>query len=106
MKVYKIAVLAGDGIGPEITAEAIKLLQLIDERNNIQFELQHAPFGASAYFDTGSSFPEETISICDNADAILKGPIGLGHEASKKIPIDQQPERCLLYTSDAADDTP
>ena len=96
MKVYKIAVLAGDGIGPEITAEAIKLLQLIDERNNIQFELQDAPFGASAYFETGSSFPEETISICDNADAILKGPIGLSHEASKTIPIDQQPERGAL----------
>ena len=96
MKVYKIAVLAGDGIGPEITAEAIKLLQLIDERNNIQFELQDALFGASAYFETGSSFPEETISICDNADAILKGPIGLSHEASKTIPIDQQPERGAL----------
>ena len=96
MEVYKIAVLAGDGIGPEITAEAIKLLQLIDKRNNIQFELQDAPFGASAYFETGSSFPEETISICDNADAILKGPIGLSHEASKTIPIDQQPERGAL----------
>ena len=44
----------------------------------------------------GSSFPEETISYCDNADAILKGPIGLSHEASKTIPIDQQPERGAL----------
>ena len=57
MEAYKIAVLAGDGIGPEITAEAIKLLQLIDERNNTQFELQHAPFGASAYLSDAEKFP-------------------------------------------------
>ena len=97
MDTYKIAVLAGDGIGPEIAAEAVKILQLVDARNdNIRFELQPAPFGATAYFETGSSFPEETITICDNADAVLKGPIGLNYEESKKIPVDQQPERGAL----------
>ena len=97
MDTYKIAVLAGDGIGPEIAAEAVKILKLVDARNeNIRFELQPAPFGATAYFETGSSFPEETITICDNADAVLKGPIGLNYEESKKIPVDQQPERGAL----------
>ena len=96
MKNYKIAVLAGDGIGPEITREAIKVLKLIEQRNDVSFELLPASFGACAYFETGDAFPQATIDICDQADAILKGPIGLSHEESKKIPIDKQPERGAL----------
>ncbi|MDX8127445.1 MULTISPECIES: 3-isopropylmalate dehydrogenase [Methylomonas] len=96
MKNYKIAVLAGDGIGPEITAEAIKVLKVIEERNDVSFELMPALFGACAYFATGDAFPQATIDICDQADAILKGTIGLNHEESKKIPVDKQPERGAL----------
>ncbi len=96
MKHYKIAVLAGDGIGPEITAEAIKVLKVIEERNDVQFELMPALFGACAYFETGDAFPQATKDICDQADAILKGTIGLSHEESKKIPVDKQPERGAL----------
>tara|TARA_B100000029_G_C17607810_1_gene968098 strand:+ start:8970 stop:10076 length:1107 start_codon:yes stop_codon:yes gene_type:complete len=96
MEKYKIAILAGDGIGPEITDEALKILRLIAKRNKVNFELIEAPFGAQAYFDTGAAFPRETIELCDSSDAILKGPIGLSHEESKQIPIDQQPERGAL----------
>ncbi len=96
MKNYKIAVLAGDGIGPEITKEALKVLKLVEERNNVTFELLPALFGACAYFETGDAFPQLTKDICDSADAILKGPIGLSHEESKNIPIDKQPERGAL----------
>lgn len=96
MKHYKIAVLAGDGIGPEITQEALKVLKVIEERNDVTFELMPASFGACAYFETGDAFPQATIDICDQADAILKGPIGLSHEEAKKIPIDKQPERGAL----------
>lgn len=96
MKHYKIAVLAGDGIGPEITHEALKVLKVIEERNEVTFELMPASFGACAYFETGDAFPQATIDICDQADAILKGPIGLSHEEAKKIPIDKQPERGAL----------
>ncbi|WP_374087251.1 3-isopropylmalate dehydrogenase [Methylomicrobium lacus] len=96
MKHYKIAVLAGDGIGPEITQEALKVLKVVEERNDVAFELMPALFGACAYFATGDAFPPETIAICDQADAILKGPIGLSHEESKKIPVDKQPERGAL----------
>jgi 3-isopropylmalate dehydrogenase len=96
MKRFKIAVLAGDGIGPEIMNEAIKVLQLVGERNAVQFDLMPALFGACAYFDSGDAFPKETIAICDDADAILKGPIGLSHEESLKIPVDKQPERGAL----------
>ena len=96
MKNYKIAILEGDGIGPEITREAVKVLKLIEQRNDVSFELFPALFGACAYFKTGDAFPQETKDICDSADAILKGPIGLSHEESKNIPIDKQPERGAL----------
>lgn len=96
MSTRKIALLAGDGIGPEIMVEAVKILNLVAERNSIEFDLRPAPFGASAYFSHGHPFPDETKAICDEADAILKGPIGLNHEDSKKIPLDLQPERGAL----------
>ena len=96
MASYKIALLEGDGIGPEIMAEAIKILKLVEIRNSITFELLPGAFGANAYFSHGHSFPDETKSLCDEADAILKGPIGLNHKDSKKIPVDMQPERGAL----------
>lgn len=96
MSTYTIALLAGDGIGPEIMDEAIKILRLVESRNAVTFDLKPALFGASAYFETGKSFPEESVAICDQADAILKGTIGLNHEDSKKIPVDEQPERGAL----------
>ncbi|HPE62023.1 MAG TPA: 3-isopropylmalate dehydrogenase [Thiolinea sp.] len=96
MKSYKIAILAGDGIGPEITAEAVKILKVVEERNAVQFELLHTPFGASAYFECGHPYPDASKAVTDAADAILKGPIGLNHEDSKKIPVDLQPERGAL----------
>src|SRR5690606_41936015 len=96
MKTYKIAILAGDGIGPEIMREAIKVFKLVEERNDVRFELLEAAFGGQAYFDHGHPFPDETKAICDAADAIIKGPIGLSHEESQKIPVDMQPERGAL----------
>ena len=96
MASYKIALLDGDGIGPEIMAEAVKILNLVAERNDIIFDLLPGAFGATAYFSHGHSFPDETRALCDEANAILKGPIGLSHEESKKIPVDMQPERGAL----------
>lgn len=96
MNSYKIVLLDGDGIGPEIMTEAVKILHLVASRNDVEFELVHASFGASAYFELGHPFPDATKALCDEADAILKGPIGLSHEESKKIPVDMQPERGAL----------
>jgi len=93
---YTIALLAGDGIGPEIAREAVKVFELVEERNDVSFDIREAAFGAGAYFSCGHPFPEETKAICDAADAIIKGPIGLSHEESKKIPVDMQPERGAL----------
>lgn len=96
MKQYKIAVLAGDGIGPEIMKQALKVLDVVEKRNDVSFELLHAPFGACAYFERGKSLPPETLEICDSADTILKGTIGLGHEETLKIPEEERPERGAL----------
>jgi 3-isopropylmalate dehydrogenase len=96
MRSYKIALLEGDGIGPEINAEALKVLKLVGERSGVDFQVTNTPFGASAWFSHGASFPDASRIVCDEADAILKGPIGLNHEDSKKIPVDQQPERGAL----------
>lgn len=94
MKNYKIALLAGDAIGPELMKEAVKVLKAVEARNDdVQFELIDAPFGASAYFEVGHAFPEETKKICSEADAVLKGPVGLSYEETQKIPVDMQPER-------------
>ena len=91
MRKYRIALLSGDGIGPEIVAEAQKVLDAVS--SEAEFEWLEAPFGAQAYFDTGRSFPQETKQICDAADAILKGPVGLSKEETEKIPVDERPER-------------
>ncbi|NKB64547.1 MAG: 3-isopropylmalate dehydrogenase [Gammaproteobacteria bacterium] len=96
MTKYNIALLAGDGIGPEIMAQAVKVLKVIEARNDVELNLMPVEFGASAWFKTGSSFPRESIEACDKADAILKGTIGLSHEESKQIPIEEQPERGAL----------
>lgn len=96
MPKHTIAVLEGDGIGPEIMREAVKALRAIEAKGVGRFELRYAPFGGRAYFENGSSFPEETKAVCDACDAILKGPIGLSLEESRKIPVEEQPERGAL----------
>ena len=97
MNKYRIVLLAGDGIGEEIMAEAVKILEIVSSRQDgTEFELVPAAFGASAWFSTGSCWPAETEAKCDSADAILKGTIGLGHAESKQIPPDQSPEKGLL----------
>ncbi len=92
-KKYQIAILAGDGVGGEIMRQAVKALRFIEGAAPVSFELVEAPFGAGAWFETGKSFPAETMEICDRADAILKGPIGLGFEETQKIPVEERPER-------------
>ena len=71
-----IAVLAGDGIGPEIITEAIKVLQAIEKKYNHSFSFEHALIGAIAIDKTGNPLPEKTIEICESSDAILFGAIG------------------------------
>jgi 3-isopropylmalate dehydrogenase len=91
-KIASIAVLDGDGIGPEIMTEGLKVLNAVGEKYGHKFEYRHAPFGAMAYFGHGHPFPEDTKKVCDDSDSILKGPIGLSLDDMKKIPPEMSPE--------------
>lgn len=72
-----IAVLGGDGIGPEVMAPALEVLRRIEARTDLRFRFTEAPAGASNYKATGKSMPESTIRLCEEADAILLGACGL-----------------------------
>ena len=71
-----IAVLAGDGIGPEIMPEAIKVLHRIEQLFGHEFTLQAALIGGAAWETYGAHFPKETQQICEKSDAILFGSVG------------------------------
>ena len=72
-----IAVLAGDGIGPEVMAPALEVLRKIEATTDLRFRFTDAPAGANEYLATGKSMPESTVRLCDEADAILLGACGL-----------------------------
>ena len=86
----KIAVLPGDGIGPEIVAQAVRVLQ----RLGLPLELQEAPVGGAGYETAGDPLPEATLRLARDADAILFGAIG-GPQYDA-LPRDKRPERGLL----------
>src|SRR4029077_16766545 len=66
-----IAVLGGDGIGPEVMAPALEVLRRIEATTDLKFRFTDAPAGANNYLETGKSMPESTVRLCDEADAIL-----------------------------------
>ncbi|MFH1391110.1 MAG: 3-isopropylmalate dehydrogenase [Candidatus Diapherotrites archaeon] len=90
----KIAVLSGDGIGPEITEQAVLALKKIAEKFKHEFEFKEADIGYVAYEKHGHSLPKETIEICKNSDAVLLGAIG--DPRAEKLPPQDQPERAAL----------
>ena len=71
-----IAVLPGDGIGPEVTEQAIKAMRAISVAFDHEFVFRSAPVGAIAIDKTGSPLPDETLALCRASDAILFGAIG------------------------------
>lgn len=73
---FKIAVLPGDGIGPEVIHESIKILDAIAECFGYQFEFNYGLMGAEAIYKTGNPLPDETLQICKESDAVLFGAIG------------------------------
>ena len=74
--IKNIAVLPGDGIGPEIIEQALKVLASIEKRFNHQFHYEHGLTGAIAIDKTGNPFPDETFGLCMKSDAVLFGAIG------------------------------
>jgi 3-isopropylmalate dehydrogenase len=78
MSTYQIAVIPGDGIGPEVMAEALKVLRAVEGCfPGIAFSCREYPAGARCCQDTGTDLPEETLAACKAADAILFGSAGL-----------------------------
>jgi 3-isopropylmalate dehydrogenase len=73
---YRIAVLPGDGIGPEVIAEALKVLKAVEDVHGSMFRFQTGLIGGAAIDATAVPLPAETISICHNAQAILLGAVG------------------------------
>lgn len=74
---FHIAVLAGDGIGPEVMAPALEVLRRIEAKSGLRFRFTEALAGANNYLATGKSMPDSAIKLCEEADAILLGACGL-----------------------------
>jgi len=94
MKSYKIALIKGDGIGPEIVDEAVKVLDAVASYCGFSFQYDELLMGGCAYDITGDPLPQETISGSLNSDAVLFGAIG--GEKWDKLPREKRPESGLL----------
>lgn len=91
---YKIAVLPGDGIGPEVMTEARKVLDRVAEKESLAFAIEEKLVGGAAIDATGGPLPEDTVAACEASDAILFGSVG--GPKWETLPPDLQPERGAL----------
>ena len=91
---YKIAILPGDGIGPEIMAEAVKVLDLLQSAHGLSATLEQAHVGGAGYDAHGHPLPEETLAVARSADAILLGSVG--GPQWEKLERHLRPEQGLL----------
>ena len=91
---YNIAVVAGDGIGPEVVAETVKVLNKVGEKFNHTFNYTYVLAGGAAIDEKGECLPKETLEICKKSDAVLLGAVG--GPKWDTLPGDERPERALL----------
>ncbi|MCS7063137.1 MAG: 3-isopropylmalate dehydrogenase [Methylacidiphilales bacterium] len=94
MKVHRIAVLAGDGIGPEVMAVTLPIVKKVAEKYDCKLEFSEALVGGAAIDACGKALPEETVNVCQKSDAILFGSVGGPRWES--LPPQEQPERAAL----------
>ena len=73
---FTIAVLPGDGVGPEVAEQAVNAMESVGRRFGHSFDLSHGRIGGNAIDEFGTALPEETVDICDRADAVLFGAVG------------------------------
>jgi 3-isopropylmalate dehydrogenase len=90
----KIAVLAGDGIGPEVVAEAVKVLDAAQEKFGFSLTYEAADVGGIAIDNHGQALPQSTLNVCEASDAILFGSVG--GPKWESLPPEEQPERAAL----------
>lgn len=93
-KHYKIAVLPGDGIGPEVMLQAHKVLDAIEKKHGIRFSRQEHDVGGIAIDNHGCPLPQSTLDACQEADAVLFGSVG--GPKWEHLPPNEQPERGAL----------
>ncbi|MEG1930407.1 MAG: 3-isopropylmalate dehydrogenase [Anaerovorax sp.] len=91
---YKIALVPGDGIGPDVVGQATRVLAKIEKKYGHHFEYETVLAGGAAIEATGGCLPQETIQVCKNSDAVLLGAVG-GWQWDT-LPGDERPERALL----------
>ncbi|MCY6485925.1 3-isopropylmalate dehydrogenase [Clostridium aestuarii] len=90
----KIAVIKGDGIGPEVVDEAVKVLNAISKKYECNFEYKEVLMGGAAIDKVGEPLPKETIEVCKNSDAVLLGAVG--GPKWDNVPRNLRPEAGLL----------
>lgn len=93
-KSWNVAVLPGDGIGPEVMTEALKVLDAVAARFGADFNYTHANVGGAGIDNEGKALPQTTVDICKGSDAILFGSVG--GPKWESLPPDEQPERGAL----------
>jgi len=94
VKEFTIAVLPGDGIGPEIVKQAVKVLDAVSEKFNVKLNYKYGLIGGAAIDETGVPFPDETKEIILSSDAVLLGAVG--GPKWDNLPFEIRPERALL----------
>lgn len=90
----KIAVLGGDGVGPEVTSEAVRVLRVVAERHGHTFEFEERPVGGVAIKQSGTPLPATTLDACLASDAVLLGAVGAPEH--DKLAPEARPEAGLL----------
>jgi 3-isopropylmalate dehydrogenase len=90
----KIAVLPGDGVGPEVTREAVRALRAVSDINGYDFEFREYPIGGAAYDAEKQPLPQRTLSGCLESDAVLLGAVGGPQYDS--LPVELRPEAGIL----------
>jgi len=91
---YKIAVLPGDGIGPEVVPEAVKVLEGVSQREGVEFQYSEALIGGAAIDACGQALPPETLNLCHRSDAVLLGSVG--GPKWDALPASERPETAAL----------
>ena len=92
---YRIAALAGDGIGPEVMREALSVLRAVGDQFSLKFDVTEAPVGWAGIDAAGKALPDATLELCRRSDSILFGSVGLP-DRDPTIPKEQRPERAAL----------
>jgi 3-isopropylmalate dehydrogenase len=95
LQTFSVAALAGDGIGPEVMREAIKVLRAVETKFPVRFDISEAPVGWAGIDAANNALPDAALALCKKADAILFGSVGLP-DRDPTVAKDKRPERAAL----------